>query len=292
MNKTNYLYMGIDGGGTKCKVCIQDAEGNTLGTGLCGSANPAYGMDVVSESILNATKQALAEADLNESDMSRLIVGAGLGGLHLPRYQKLAESWPHPFKEIYFTNDVITATLGAHNGQDGGLIIVGTGFSASGVVNGIEHNIGGFGFALGETCSGYWIGHEAIQCVLRAYDNLGPQTLISQLLTKHLGGEGYELAEKVSHFSVKDFAALAPLVFKAQEQEDAIAQGIIEQSCQFTTLVANQLIEKGCCRVSLIGGIATQLASRLPKDIRKMLVEPIYQPEIGAILYAKSRSRL
>lgn len=287
MSNNNQLYMGIDGGGTKTRVCIQDEVGNFLGEGLGGSGNPSYGMEVVTGSILTATKQALAAAGLHESDMSRLVVGAGLGGLHLPRYQQMVESWQHPFAALYSTNDAITATIGAHNGQDGGIIIIGTGFSSSGVVGGVEHNIGGYGFSLGETCSGYWIGHQAITSVLKAIDDLAPQTQLSALLSEHIGGESYEMAEKISHFSVKDIAALASLVFHAAENGDSVAHYILAQSRDFTVTVAEKLLAKGCQKISLIGGVATHLVPMLPEHIRSCLKEPIYPPEIGAILYAK-----
>lgn len=283
------LYMGIDGGGTKCRVCLQNSAGETLGSGLGGSANPSYGMDVVCDSIITATKEALSMAGLGDDDMKRIVVGAGLGGLHLPSYQKLVDDWQHPFKAMFSTNDLISAALGAHDGKDGGLIIVGTGFSASAVVEGVEHNIGGFGFSLGESCSGYWLGHQAVQAVFKDYDNLGPKTQLSALLANKLGGFGYELADAVSTFSVRDFASIAPLVFDAADAGDTIAKDLIQQSVDFVANVSDQLILKGTNKLVFVGGVSTRITSLLPAHIQTCIVEAIHSPEVGAIFYAKQK---
>ncbi|MDZ7903049.1 MAG: hypothetical protein U5L01_11120 [Rheinheimera sp.] len=56
------LYLGIDGGGSKCKVVLLAADGQLLGEGLGGPANPLRGVKVATDSILAATQQALTSA--------------------------------------------------------------------------------------------------------------------------------------------------------------------------------------------------------------------------------------
>ena len=77
-------YLGIDGGGSHCRVMLQDDTGLLLGEGRGGPANPVYGTEQAIQSILTATDQALLQAGLTPADKHQLIVGAGLAGLHLP----------------------------------------------------------------------------------------------------------------------------------------------------------------------------------------------------------------
>ena len=80
-DKKDILFLGIDGGGSKCKVVLTDSNMNILGEGIAGPANPVRGIDVATNSIMEATSQALKVAGLGNEDFSRLHVGAGLAEL-------------------------------------------------------------------------------------------------------------------------------------------------------------------------------------------------------------------
>ncbi len=45
------LFAGIDGGATNCRVRLETADGEFLGEGFGGSANPSHGLDTVKKSI-------------------------------------------------------------------------------------------------------------------------------------------------------------------------------------------------------------------------------------------------
>ncbi|MET0529639.1 MAG: BadF/BadG/BcrA/BcrD ATPase family protein, partial [Microvirga sp.] len=64
------LFLGIDGGGTKCRARLRDAKGNLLGEGTGGPSNIRLDPDVVWASILTACRETLAQAGLQDSDLT------------------------------------------------------------------------------------------------------------------------------------------------------------------------------------------------------------------------------
>jgi len=286
------LYMGIDGGGTKCRVRIEAADGTLLGTGIGGTANPSHGLATVIHSITTATECALAHANLDVSQMKNLVVGAGIAGLHLPQYQQLMSSWQHPFKMMFLTDDLNAATLGAHQGNDGAVVIVGTGFSALSIVNGKKLAIGGHGFLMADQCSGSWIGHQAVQAALLAEDSLAMSTQLTQMLAKKYKARGLMLADALVSASACEYGALAPLVFAAANNNDIVANDILTNTALFIDKVLKVILKSKPPRVSLMGGISDLIVNRLDKELLPSLLPPLKSPEQGAIYYAKIQEKL
>jgi len=289
IKETDILFAGIDGGGTNCRARIETADGTLVGTGLGGTANPSHGLPTVTDSIMAALEMALKQAGLPVELVANLIVGAGLAGLHLAKYRDLMASWQHPFKALYLTDDLHVATRGAHNGGDGAVVIVGTGFSALSLVKGHETAIGGHGFLQADYCSGGWIGYQAVQAVLLADDNLAESTQLSDLLYQKYNATGLELADRLVGATAREYGELAPLVFTAAEQGDAVAGKIITESGQFLERVISQLLKTNPPRLSLVGSIAERLIPRLNSELVDKISAPIKTPEVGAVNYARQQ---
>lgn len=281
--------MGVDGGGTKCRVRLESSSGQLLGIGLGGTANPSQGLMTVTQSIITATQMALNEAGLAPNVMQNIVVGAGLAGLHLPQYHQIMASWQHPFRALFLTDDLQTALLGAHQGKEGAVVIVGTGFSAMSLVNGEKTAVGGYGFLMADHCSGSWIGHQAVQAALLDIDNLAEPTLLTSMLEDKFNGRGCKLANALVGATPKEYGSIAPLVFLAAEKQDAVANQIINQSRQFISRVIDLLAKTNPARISLVGGIAQRLQASLSDDISNKLSQPLQSPEQGAIHFAKAQ---
>ena len=81
-----------------------------------------------------------------------------LRGRMLLRIQQAMRTWQCPFAQFDFTSDAHIACLGAHQHQDGGIIILGTGFCAGLVKQGQFREFGSRGLWLSDGASGAWIG--------------------------------------------------------------------------------------------------------------------------------------
>ena len=135
--KYGEYWVGVDGGGTKCRAELFNELGESLGQGVGGPANIARHGQLALSSILTAVKQAVADAGLQFNYISsELVVSAGLAGAYLDSSNALLNQWQHPFAELVFSSDLHTALLGAHGGEDGVVMITGTGSCAAVLQNG------------------------------------------------------------------------------------------------------------------------------------------------------------
>lgn len=282
---TQILYLGIDGGGSNCRVMLQDKQGKLLGEGFGGPANPVYGVEQTIQSILNATDMALLDAGLTPEDKKYLMVGAGLAGLHLPQMQQVMRQWQHPFKALYLTTDLHVAATGAHQGLDGAVIILGTGFSSLSAHQGQLTQIGGYGFPINATCSGAWFGLEAVKAVLLDADGVGLQTRLTTVLLKEKTATA--LAEQYMNASATDYAKLAPLVFELADLGDKVCLSFIQYGAAFINQVIRKLLETGVSRVSMIGGIAERIKLWLDPQLSLCINPALSSPQQGAILFAR-----
>lgn len=282
------LYLGVDGGGSKCRVVLMTADNKLLGEGLSGPGNPLRGMQLATASILDATAQALTSAGLPQSTMSQLIVGAGLAGVNLPEYYQLFSAWQHPFARLHLTSDLHIACIGAHNGQDGAVLICGTGSCGLAAVKGQLLEVGGHGFPYGDNGSGAWFGLQVLQQVLRSLDKLIEPTILTELLQAEVPFSN--TLQLVSHFmnaSPTDYARLAPLVFLAAEQGDTVARQIIEQGAGHINAIAERLMTIQPAALCLIGGLAYKVEPYLTSAVRQLVVPASQPPEYGAVWFAR-----
>lgn len=284
------LYLGLDGGGSKCRAVIVSADQQILGEGLAGPANPLRGMKVATDSIINATQQALTCAGLPFNEMSRLIAGAGLAGVNLPHYFQLFSEWQHPFKALHLTSDLHIACIGAHQGEAGAVIIIGTGSCGLSDVNGNLIEVGGHGFPYGDNGSGAWFGLQLVHKVLLSLDLLAPDTTLTDLLLAELGAtNAIELVAHFMHATPTVYAKYAPLVFIAAEAGDETAMQLVEQGAQFISSIASRVLQNNPPRLSLIGGLAPKLLPYLPVAIQNIVTPALQAPELGAVWYARKQ---
>lgn len=281
------LYIGIDGGGTKCRATIYSQQHGVLGTGLGGAANPLHGLERTLESIMVSTQMALQNAGLKVEQVHELNAGLGLAGVNLPAlYEKILQ-WQHPFKHMFLTTDLHTACIGAHEGSDGAVIITGTGSCGFALVNGQTVNYGGHGFAQGDMGSGAWMGLEAVKAVLLDLDGLGESTALTQVLLGHFGvKDAMGIAEQMAGQPSSGYAKLARYVFKQAKLNDAVALTIVKTGADYISRLAQRLLALNPPRLSMIGGLAEPLQAWLDPAIAKQVQAPKQPPEMGAIYYA------
>lgn len=122
------LYLGVDGGGTKCRAVLVDADARVIGEGRGGPANPYHGVARALESVVNATDNALASAGLGPEDKSRIVAGLGLAGVNVPSLYATVQQWDHPYYARYLTTDLHIACIAAHDQSDGAVIVAGNRF--------------------------------------------------------------------------------------------------------------------------------------------------------------------
>jgi glucosamine kinase len=140
------LFLGVDGGGTGCRVAICDAQGRILARAEAGPANIASAPEAALGNILSASDAVLAQLG-GDVPMSRLQAGLGLAGANAAG----AGEWLGarlPFARAQIVTDAVTAVKGALGDQDGIVAAIGTGSVFAEQRAGRVRQIGGWGLAL------------------------------------------------------------------------------------------------------------------------------------------------
>ncbi|MFT2089374.1 BadF/BadG/BcrA/BcrD ATPase family protein [Paraglaciecola sp. 2405UD69-4] len=291
MNNIQPLYVGIDGGGTKCSAHLFNRHGKVLGAGLSGSANAARNLPETLDSILKSVHMALLDASLDTKHMPLLKVAAGLAGATVPSVKEKLLEWQHPFAEFKVESDLATSSYGAHGGKDGALLIVGTGSSAAQLQRGIITQFGGHGFLLGDKGSGAWLGHSAVASTLDALDGVTKVTALhQQILNKLNVSSAADLAQKMMEATPSQFAALAPEVVRLAA-EDIHASSLVNRATEYLEKLCHSTLKNTDLPLALTGGLAPFFKTKFSPALQKRVVSPKAGPEKGA-LYLLDQSLL
>jgi glucosamine kinase len=155
------ILLGIDGGGTRCRARLADANGTILAECFGGPANLRLGLDDSVRVVRECTGQCLRQASL--SGLERKIIAClALAGASEPERLAAAQRVRYPFRSALITTDARAACIGAHNGGDGGIVIAGTGSIGWASLGGRQYRVGGWGFPLSDEGSGALIGFAAL----------------------------------------------------------------------------------------------------------------------------------
>ena len=286
------FFLGIDGGGTRCRARVRDAAGRLLGEGDGGPANIHQDFTGSIVSIRAAGAAALTAAGLASAPANAIHAGLGLAGIVSDAATRRLGEAGLPFGAITAINDAHAACLGAHGGADGGIIITGTGSAGFALVGGAPHAAGGWGFELGDEGSGAIMGREAVRRAVLAIDGLGPQTPLLAAILDELGRDQPRLAAWARAAKPGDYARLAPRIWAAAAQGDPIGRGIVGQAVAAIANLARRLMQLGAPRLSMLGGMSANMLAKLPPDLSAAFVAPAADAADGAIMAARRAAAL
>lgn len=287
MQTKEKLFIGIDGGGSKCRAILSNAEGKVIGRGMGGAANPFHGVQRAIDSIVEASYEAIENAGYQKEQLKSVIAGIGLAGVNLPDlYQKL-NYWEHPFLEMYLTTDMEIANIGAHGESQGAVIIIGTG--SVGFINfsGEQSMLGGYGFPISDKASGAWMGLKAIEHTLLVLDAFEHPSLLAEKISQFYSiKSGLELSQKLIGHASSEYAKVASIIFDSADQGDESALKIISEGASYISALARRLVGDKTIRLSLVGGLARYWLPRLDSRTSDYFSKMKQEPEFGALHFA------
>ena len=247
------LFIGIDAGGTKTRVQCSN------GTSLTGIGVNLH-RDGLAKTTTHLTSliQQVVPSKKRPFHVCAGIAGAGLPADQAKLQKELTAQVNAPNSSIRIISDAAIAYYAAHKDKSGILLIAGTGsiFWAR-TKTGQFVRSGGWGSLLGDEGSGFQLGLAALRAFTHEIDG-GPITSLSTLLCKEHGICDSSDVLNYAHTQKEKVSALAPLVLRAVEQEDAVAQAILADQLSFLSqnfgylLLAHPHISH---RISLLGGL-------------------------------------
>lgn len=280
------IYLGVDGGGTGCRARFETEAGQVLGQGYSGPATTRIGIEAAWASLALAYAAAAREAGLGVGDLAAVHAGIGLAGIGRKGALAALQALPHPFARLAFDSDAMAACLGAHSGQDGAIVIAGTGSVGLGRVAGRDLRVGGYGFPISDEGSGADLGLNAVRMALRAHDGRQPGTALLHEVMQRFGGDPAEAVQWMDRAGATDYAALAPMVMRHADQGDAVARQIVQTAAVQIDALVRRLFDLGAPRVSLLGGLASPMEPWLSPDVRRRLKPADGDAVTGAIILA------
>ncbi|HXC53098.1 MAG TPA: BadF/BadG/BcrA/BcrD ATPase family protein [Candidatus Limnocylindrales bacterium] len=284
------LYLGIDAGGTHTRARLVSDDGEVLGAGETGAANTPAGLPHALNVIEEAYGHAIDQAGIADGELSSIHAGIGIAGLNRRGVLDGLKAHPFPFKSTAFASDAAIANLGAHAGQDGAIVVVGTGSIGFARVDDEIFTIGGYGFAVSDEGSGAELGLRAIRRALWARDGRISHTPLTRELLDHFHGSAGEIVDWTARATPRDYAAFAPMVMQHANQGDATGELIVQEAAQRIGAVIRTMLERGAPHCCLMGGVAPYLRDWLAPSIRARLREPLGDALDGAILLARTRA--
>jgi glucosamine kinase len=283
------FYLGVDGGGTNCRVRLADADLRPLGEANGGRSNlqieagePAF------RSIMDGTREVFAKAGIDYAETANTYACFGMAGGRLPSARDEFEARPWPFAKVRVFDDIDIARAGALGDEDGGTIIVGTGSAALAVVDGQRFQCGGWGFHIGDQMSGAILGRELVRWAVEAKDQLVAGSPLTEAVIQQLGGSLDAVMDwSFSGRRPADYGALMPLFFEFYEKGDRVAMQLMEIELGYIDTYVAWFKQRGVTRMATVGGFGTRLYPLLTARYGEFMVPARHEPLHGAIILAK-----
>ena len=277
-------FVGVDGGGTRCRVRVRDAVGRVRAEVEGGSANVYLAFESAIQNIQDAVAEALVQAGAGSAEAKN--VGLGLAGISGPEMAGRVTTVLAGLGRVTATHDGDVACLGAHGGRDGGLIIAGTGSAAVARIGGDSVSVGGRGFIMGDDGSGGRLGLEALRRALRAHDGLEPRSGLTETLMQAFDDDPVRLIAWGRTARSTDFGQYVPLVFSSARNGDPVGLDLVTRAATAIDELGAALRRLGVSRLCLVGGLASALRPYLPASLVAVLHEPLFDAQDGAMLLA------
>ena len=252
--------LGADGGGSKTAFLLADIEGNPIATCTRGRSNPGdIGYEAMEALILEGFSYLCRENGVEEREVVSVFAGvAGLTSFKMNELLRAAMEKLFPCAHCDCSHDGMNVLYGAFpGGEDGAIVICGTGSSCFANAKDSVYRIGGYGqFDL--TGNGYEIGKAAFAHVFRTLDGRDAYGVLAARLDEKFPGGCHKSIFDINGYTKTQFATFAPLVFDAAREGDPAAMAILEQNFAYIgeliTTAAN-LFDGKPYSVALAGGI-------------------------------------
>lgn len=288
------LFIGVDGGATKCIVRVEDQSGQLLGREIRGPANIRISVPNAWEAILSGLQAILIPHQIKLGDQQyQWHAGMGLAGCELPESYAQFMQQPHPFNTLLVTSDAHTACLGAHHGNDGAIIIAGTGVVGFEVKSGQTKKVGGFGFPHDDLGGGAYLGLEAVKLTCQSIDGRLNPSPFTQAILARFNHQISEFVTWANQANSTAFAELAPIVIDHAQSGDELAVRLMNQAAVEIERTAQALLYDDYSRpLSLVGGVSSFISPFLSQRWQSRLTPAQSPPDAGAVLFIRQQLAL
>jgi len=283
------FFIGVDGGGSGTRVRLARADGTEIAEGSSGPSGLMHGIAKAWAAVEVAATQAFRNAGLDYPAKSSIAIGLGLAGVHNKEWAAAFVAANPGYAHVALESDGHTTVLGAHAGQPGAIVALGTG-SVGEVrrADGVHVEVGGWGFPAGDEASGAWMGLRAINHIQQVLDGRVPANAFADAVIAACGGGRNAIQVWLANASQTNYAQLARLVLQHGDS-NPVARAILLEAGRETELMANALDAGGTLPIALCGGLAAPMRAWLPETLLKRVVPPQGDSAAGALRLIQHR---
>ncbi|WP_028448672.1 BadF/BadG/BcrA/BcrD ATPase family protein [Chitinibacter tainanensis] len=285
MSQIEYL-IGVDGGGTGTRITIAKLDGVELVRAEAGASALGQGIDKAWANITAAIKDGFHKLGLGEVDFARCAVGFGLSGVTVKAWADEFIAKNPGFGRIIVETDGYSTLLGAHNGDYGAIIAIGTGsIGEAWLPSGERLEVGGWGFPTSDEGSGAYLGLKAINHVQRIMDGRRPLTDFGRKLLSITGDTREQVFAWMGKMKQGECASLSPVVVEFG-QSDEVAKSFLLDAGQEIVNIASALRASAPELPIAIcgGGLSEALRPYIPADFLATTSRPQKDSCAGALI--------
>ncbi|MEY9864012.1 glucosamine kinase [Catenulispora sp. GAS73] len=281
------VVLGVEAGSTLVEAVVATVEGQVIGRGRTGLANPtALPIPDVVAHLSDAVGQALGT--VAPASVAGVVVGAA-GILRYSRgssAEALAKTWVDAGLTcpVLVVADAVTAFAAGTPRPSGSVLIAGVGSIAARVEGEeVTARIDGNGWLVGDDGSGFWIGRQAVRAVFAALDGRGEPTLLASAVLGTVTGDDVvpqSTEEQIAALrdAVYDgppiaLAALAPLVSAAATAGDRVAQRIVDRAVSHLMATATALTTNDPDEPLVLAGSLLTAPGPIGAEVQRRLAE-------------------
>ncbi|HEY5123644.1 MAG TPA: BadF/BadG/BcrA/BcrD ATPase family protein [Ignavibacteria bacterium] len=296
------FYMGIDAGGTTYNLISADKAGRVIFKVKKDALHlNTAGKDSFVKHLTEVIFLVCKKQNLILKDCKGICIGVA-GARHTKDKDELARLIKEHlrYKNIILESDTEIARYGAFGGNDGLILISGTGSILYGKIRNKIYRIGGWGKILGDEGSGYQIAVNALKILAKEFDLNKYNSSLAKTLNKKFRITNVNLTEKVYRKNF-DIQNLTPLIIELAKEGNKNYLMIIRKAVLELVELINKFFilskeKKG--DLVLCGSLIRKnnfFSAILKKEINKkfgkriIISEPKYSPEFGAYLIAKNK---
>ena len=303
-------YLGVDGGGTNCRVRLADENLQTLAEVKNGRSNLQIDSgDPAFKAISDGTRDVFKAAGIDYAQAANTYACFGMAGGRMDSARASFAARPWPFAGVKVYDDIDIAHAGALGGGEGGVIIVGTGSAAMSIVDGQRYQAGGWGFQIGDQMSGAILGRELARYAVEAEDGLAEASPLTKAVIAQLGGDNqavmtWSFATDMALRIVSrdgtegcddaligrapaEYGRLMPLFFDFYDKGDPIAKKMMDIELGYIDTYVRWFKSHNARVMAIVGGLGERLFPILQQHYGGFVALPKFEPLHGAVILAK-----
>jgi len=289
-------HLAVDAGGTKVLAILYDDNFRLLAACRTGSMRSNTTSASLIQKNVESLLAGLGLVEGEDCNLSR-VTGILDGGLST-RLQEIGT-----VERIVHSDEMDMGLCAAEIFGDGILALCGTGATFFARHNGTQYIGGGYGAAVSDEGSGYWMAKNAFWAAIKDFEDRGPRTILTDMIAERFGytrdrlnAAIFSIYRQTENSPVACVAFCAPLVVKAAEMGDAVAIDIVRETGRALGDQTNSLIRKhslpGSLPLTISGGMWRNnplMMETFVQTVRKESPErelriPAFEPIMGLII--------